>query len=484
MDKAQSDLVVWYKLETEFFQDHVTHTKYSRKAKNRNEKVKEDWSNCGELGRGGFGVVHKQIEKNTGRYRAIKTIDKRLDYSRELLVMAILAKRPSLFVEFQGWFEEPETLYIAMEYLKEGDLTRHIGSPLPQESVRNISKQILEGLKLMHQQGIAHRDLKPANIFVVSMSPVWVKLGDFGVSKRILDQATTTFHTRVFTQGYGAPEVQGVDSNSETSNYTNSVDIWSLGCVIYELLVGTKLFVSGFQLSGYLYGQWPFPENKLKELSPPMEDIGVLLLKSMLLIKPEDRPTAADALSHGWLAGLKSDDKDSGDDQDETAQCMGEDALGWSGGKQLASLDVPKGSSSERSPVTQEDKRCILGEVVLVANAQSQRGGHATTLGAIIDSSAMIPQSCAQSSTPKTKLNLHIKTVANKGWMLNSRPPTRNPPTADPRRGNNIQSTPGANGQTEPVPKKIHQAPASILDETESRVACRRTYHTRQSRSG
>jgi len=96
MDNGQSDLVEWYKLETESFQDHFRHTRYVGKAKNRDEKVEEDWSNCGELGRGGFGVVHKQIEKTTGHYRAIKTIDKRhplkIDYYRELLVMAILAK--------------------------------------------------------------------------------------------------------------------------------------------------------------------------------------------------------------------------------------------------------------------------------------------------------------------------------------------------------------------------------------------------------
>ena len=65
-------------------------------------------------------------------------------------------------MEFLGWFEEPEALYIAMEYLEEGDLTRHIGVPLLQETVQNISMQILEGLKVMHEQGIAHRDIKPA----------------------------------------------------------------------------------------------------------------------------------------------------------------------------------------------------------------------------------------------------------------------------------------------------------------------------------
>ena len=66
------------------------------KVKDRNMKIREDWSNCGELGKGGFGVAHKQIQKTTGNCRAVKTIDKRmsprLDYSRELLVMAILAK--------------------------------------------------------------------------------------------------------------------------------------------------------------------------------------------------------------------------------------------------------------------------------------------------------------------------------------------------------------------------------------------------------
>ena len=96
MDKTQSDLIVWYKLETEFFHDHVRHTKYVAKAKNRNEKVKEDWSDCEEIGRGGFAVVHKQVQETTGHYRAVKTIDKRLhpkvDYSREILVMAILGK--------------------------------------------------------------------------------------------------------------------------------------------------------------------------------------------------------------------------------------------------------------------------------------------------------------------------------------------------------------------------------------------------------
>ena len=103
IDEAQSDPAAPPRLETEFFQDHVRHTIYVEKAKNRNETKKEEWSNCGELGRGGFGVVYKQIQKATGHYRAVKAIDKRLafplDYSREHLVMSKLGKVCALIPE-------------------------------------------------------------------------------------------------------------------------------------------------------------------------------------------------------------------------------------------------------------------------------------------------------------------------------------------------------------------------------------------------
>ena len=96
MDEARSDLTPPHILEPEFFQDHDRYTRYKEKAKNRNETMEEEWSNCGELGRGGFGVVYKQIQRVTGHYRAVKAIDKKLafplDYSRENLVMAKLAK--------------------------------------------------------------------------------------------------------------------------------------------------------------------------------------------------------------------------------------------------------------------------------------------------------------------------------------------------------------------------------------------------------
>ena len=77
--------------------------------------------------------------------------------------------------------------------------------------------------------------------------------------------------------------------------------------MIYELLVGEKLFVSEHQYYRYFFKKYLFPEEILKGLSPPTDDAGISLLKSMLSVQPGDRSTAAEALNHLWLAGLASD---------------------------------------------------------------------------------------------------------------------------------------------------------------------------------
>ena len=219
---------------------------------------------------------------------------------------------------------------------------------------------------------------------------MWVKLGDFGVSKRILAEGSTTLHTPVSTQAYSAPEVLGLDSNSETSEYTNSVDIWSLGCVVYELLVGTKLFALEGQVSRYYFGKWPFPEDKLKGSSPPTDDIGISLLKSMLVIQPEDRPTAAGALSHEWLAGIHSDNEDSGKDQDQVSQGRDESARSSKRKNSLATHDRPK-KRSRRNKAKPANSRCIPGGVALGAGAGSQSGGNPSIQNTVIDTSVKTP---------------------------------------------------------------------------------------------
>ena len=352
------------------------------------------------------------------------------------------------------------------------------------------------------------------------------------MSKRVLAQATTTLHTQVLTPLYSAPEVLGLDSNSETSEYTNSVDIWSLGCVIYELLVGTKLFVSEFQLSGYFYAKWPFPEDRLRVLSPPTDPIGISLLKAMLLIQPEGRPTAADALSHGWLADLKSGNDHSGDGRSETTQCGYRSIPGRKDENRLGTHDRPKERRSERNRISLANTRRIPRGAAMGASEGCQRGGSPTTRKNIIDTSMMVPspsdagsvessrvetslpeselmlgnfqatdskgpnvprrnknflntpQTCPQSRTPNSKLNLLTKPVANENWVPNPRPFSSDPPTPDLYRRNSGQSTRESDGPREYTRKKMPKACSPTTDNTTSSTTYGRTYPTRRRRFG
>ena len=213
------------------------------------------------------------------------------------------------------------------------------------------------------------------------------------MSKRILSQAITTLHTPVSTQVYSAPEVLGLDPNSETSDYTNSVDIWSLGCVIYELLVGAQLFTSEFQLSGYFYGKWAFPENRLRGLSPPTDEIGISLLKALLVIQPEGRPTAADALAHAWLRDLKSDNDSSGDDWNKTIQSRHGSVLRRTCENRLSTHDKPKMGGNRRSSLRHGDTRCIPRGVAFGPSGGLRDGGGPPTpsLKAIMGASVITP---------------------------------------------------------------------------------------------
>jgi len=202
-----------------------------------------------------------------------------------------------------------------------------------------------------------------------------VKLGDFGASKWIQAPATTTLHTQVSTPLYGAPEVQGLDSNSETSIYTNSVDIWSLGCVICELLVGTKLFVSMHQVSCYFIQKQPFLEEKLKQLPTPTGDTGTSLLKSMLSIEPGERPTAADALNHVWLANLSSGDEQSGGEGGRTLPRRDERTPSRKRKNTPAPRYRREKRRSKRGPPAGDDAGCMTGDVGSGMKLRSQGGG-------------------------------------------------------------------------------------------------------------
>jgi len=74
----------------------------------------------------------------------------------------ILQQYSHCFIRSDGWFESADSVFITMEYLELGDLERHLTQPLPEPEAREITTQVLEGLKFMHANDFIHRDLKPA----------------------------------------------------------------------------------------------------------------------------------------------------------------------------------------------------------------------------------------------------------------------------------------------------------------------------------
>ena len=141
------------------------------------------------------------------------------------------------------------------------------------------------------------------NIFVVQKPPAfpswWIKLGDFGITKR-LDNEQTALRTQIGTRNFQAPEITGCvqDEDDDTFEYTNAVDIWSLGCVMYNVIAQQAPFPELRRLQKYCDGRVPFPEGPLKgRLSVD----GIEFVKALLSPSPSKRPTAEKALQTLWL---------------------------------------------------------------------------------------------------------------------------------------------------------------------------------------
>jgi serine/threonine protein kinase len=147
----------------------------------------------------------------------------------------------------------------------------------------------------MHTEGFAHRDLKPQSVFVVQKHPQWwVKLGDFGLSKKRTDG--TAYRTHAGTQEYMAPELfyYVPEMDVETSEYTNAIDLWSLGCIIYRVVTGEVPFPSMLSLRNYCIDPAKAPLNM-----PPQMEKATKFVQGLLMPHPEKRPAA---LESAWLS--------------------------------------------------------------------------------------------------------------------------------------------------------------------------------------
>ncbi|KAM9358626.1 serine/threonine-protein kinase Nek3 [Symphorus nematophorus] len=238
------------------------------------------------IGEGSFGRALLVRCKSTQEEYVLKEIQlpknqAKLESSRREAVLLSRMKHPNI-VAFREAFEADDLLCIVMEYCSGGDLLQRIRQQkTTQFCVDDILRwfaQMCAAGQHIHDKRVLHRDLKAKNIFLTHNGTI--KLGDFG-SACILNSSKAYAHTYVGTPYYVAPEIW------DSKPYNNKSDVWSLGCVLYELCTLRHPFQASSWKSLILKvcrGAYPpLPRHLPYELQ--------YLVKQMFKTNPKDRPS-------------------------------------------------------------------------------------------------------------------------------------------------------------------------------------------------
>ncbi len=136
-------------------------------------------------------------------------------------------------MKYYGSSQINDKFYILMEYCDSGNLKNFIDKfrakdeLIKENKLKYIINKIILGIQEIHDKNIIHRDLKPENIFLNNKNEI--KIGDFGVARQLTAYKNYSLTKGIGTLYYSSPEIL------KGNNYDNKVDIWSLGCIIYEL---------------------------------------------------------------------------------------------------------------------------------------------------------------------------------------------------------------------------------------------------------
>ena len=268
------------------------------------------------IGKGTMGSVYLSRLPNSDKDYATKKIDKKNAdrpgvhkyLETEMLILRKLKHKN--IVALENIKQTNSHYYFTMEYCNGGSLLNCLlkyksenQRPFPEDIVQYLMRQIVDGLKYIHQNDIIHRDIKLANILVkfnsdeeaqkLNMKNSTIKICDFGISLDG-DRGFTTLGAPAYMDPILLQKLQ--DKNLKTLGYDKSVDIWSLGITCYEMLTGRKTFV-GKDLND-LYqnvekGNYTIPTHLSKEV--------VSFIKGMLQYDPGKRMTIEELSNHEFL---------------------------------------------------------------------------------------------------------------------------------------------------------------------------------------
>ncbi|KAJ4469388.1 hypothetical protein C8J55DRAFT_564466 [Lentinula edodes] len=271
------------------------------------KKINNKWIKGALIGAGSFGKVYLGMDASTGRLMAVKQVElpngSAPNLERKQSMLTALEHEIELLqdlqhdniVQYLYSTLEDDCLNIFLEYVPGGSVTallRNYGA-FEETLVSNFTRQISLGLSYLHERGIIHRDIKGANILVDNKGGV--KISDFGISKKVDVQALTGARVhRPSLQGsvfWMAPEVV------KQSAHTQKADIWSVGCLVVEMLTGEHPWAQLTQMQAiFKIGSSAKPTIP-SDISSEAHDF----LTRTFDVDYEARPSASELLRHPFI---------------------------------------------------------------------------------------------------------------------------------------------------------------------------------------
>ena len=252
-----------------------------------------------KIGKGSFSKVYKGYHKDTKIRYAVKVIKtskiaaKLLDSLYNEINILTKINHPNI-VKLHDSIKTIDCIYLFLDYCENGDLYNHILSneKFKEEEALDIFIQISKGLNYLWKNNLIHRDLKPHNILLTTTG--LIKIADFGFAKYA--EETTLMNTLCGSPIYMAPEIL------KYKKYDASVDLWSMGVILFEMLTGNHPF-TGRNHIDLLYNI----ENTAFKISKDilLTSKCVTMLQSLLVVNPKKRITFYDFFIHPFFEGFE-----------------------------------------------------------------------------------------------------------------------------------------------------------------------------------
>lgn len=262
------------------------------------ETTTRKWVKGGFLGKGGFAKVYEFTNAETRQVYASKVIPKESllkKRAKQKLISEIKIHKSvnhQHIVGFEHYFEDPDWVYILLELCPNQSMNELLKrrKRLHEIEVRYYTNQIISSLEYLHKNRVIHRDLKLGNLFI--NESMELKLGDFGLAAK-LDFDGERKRTIWGTPNYIAPEVL-----EGRNGHSFEVDVWSLGVIIYTLIIGKPPFETTDVKSTYdkiRKNSYYFPEHI--DISKEAKELIQLILHH----DPSKRPSLEDIKNHAFL---------------------------------------------------------------------------------------------------------------------------------------------------------------------------------------